>query len=109
MSQAQLDRIEDKVDEILVNQATMTEQGRSRQKSIDELRDTVFGNGTPGLKVRVQSIEEHCAGVCADLRKMPSTFKRILIATIPNIISALLLAYIFWQLAVYVKFHAVTP
>ncbi|HQU42384.1 MAG TPA: hypothetical protein PK867_06205 [Pirellulales bacterium] len=57
----QLDHIEDKLDVLAVQQASLAaslsvrcpfEAGR-----IDDLASTVWGNGTPGLRARVENLE----------------------------------------------------
>ena len=109
ISTAQGMRIEKKIDDLSDRMSRFEEQGTSRQEKIEGLRHDMYGNDNPGLKSRVQSVEQHCETVCAELdaqiKKTPSTFKKILVATLPNIISALILAYIFWQLFVYSNLH----
>ena len=109
ISTAQGMRIEKKIDDLTERVTRYEEQADARQEKIGNLEHDMYGNDTPGLKSRVQSVEQHCETVCAELdaqiKKTPSTFKKILVATLPNIISALILAYIFWQLFVYSNLH----
>ena len=42
-------------------QAKHDGQAAGRQLQVDELRETVFGNGRKGLKSDVQRISDHCA------------------------------------------------
>lgn len=56
-----LDRIEGKVDKALEYQSAHEEAAKARQREIDELRQTVFGNGRQGLKLDVAQMQALCA------------------------------------------------
>jgi hypothetical protein len=65
------------------------------ERDVNDLRHDMYGNGSPGLKSRTQTIEDRCTlGKCHPTRDA-------IIHVLVNVISGAILLFIGWLLMVY--------
>ncbi|MDD4888886.1 MAG: hypothetical protein PHU85_03065 [Phycisphaerae bacterium] len=90
-----LKAIHEKLDQIILWQNAHTVEHRTVDRDMEEYRETLFGNGRPGLKADVQSIKQTC-----DAKTCASPIRQAIIDMGVKVLAGAILMFIGWLLFV---------
>lgn len=99
-----LDGIDSKIELSLTWQARHEAEAEQRQRDLNEVRHTLFGNDVPGLKTRVDRQERFCANHQkeeAARLKLHTGAWRWFMEVLRVVVAAVVIAVIFWAMQVY--------
>ena len=95
-----LDRILEEIGEVRLWQATHTAKHEAIDSDVGDLKNTMYGNGTPGVKSRLQTNESKLAMI-EQRYAPPCWWQRLWLGVAEKVTSAALIGLIIWVLFLY--------
>jgi len=90
-----LNEMDPKLDELLLWKAAHEEGHKTIDRDVDEVRETLFGNGNPGLKSQVQTLMNCKQGI--------SRWRDFWMGVLKVVIAAIIIMVLTWFMVLYQK------